>query len=62
MLRFALCYPFFKADAVDGLPEIKLEELEQGRKGWTRNGKNGAIIIQTPDERGGGGLRIRAAE
>ncbi|CAH1214091.1 Oligosaccharide 4-alpha-D-glucosyltransferase [Paenibacillus auburnensis] len=62
MLRFALCYPFFKADAVDGLPEISLEELEQGRKGWTRNGKNGAIIIQTPDERSGGGLRIRAAE
>ncbi|MNC35402.1 hypothetical protein D3C75_838860 [compost metagenome] len=62
MLRFALCYPFFVADAVDGLPEISLEELKDGRRGWARNGKSGAIIIQTPDERSDGELRIRAAE
>ncbi|MNI87855.1 hypothetical protein D3C73_1450880 [compost metagenome] len=62
MLRFALCYPFFAAGGVEGLPEISLDELKEGRRGWARNGKSGAIIIQTPDERGGGELRISAEQ
>lgn len=62
LLRFALCYPFFAAAAVDGLPEISLEKLKEGRTGWARNGKSGAIIIQTPDERSCGELRIRASQ
>ncbi|MNI59264.1 putative alpha-glucosidase [compost metagenome] len=60
MLRFALCYPNFAAASVDGLPEVSLEQLEEGRTGWARNGKNGALIFQVNDAARGGELRIQA--
>jgi alpha-glucosidase len=62
LLRFALCYPFFSPASVDGLTEISLEQLEEGRTGWARNGKNGAVIVQVPDEPQGGGLRMYAGK
>ncbi|MNC37437.1 hypothetical protein D3C75_860000 [compost metagenome] len=62
MLRFALCYPSFTAASVDGLAEISLEQLEEGRTGWARNGKNGALIIQVNDDPDGGELRIEAVK
>ncbi|WP_150272138.1 TIM-barrel domain-containing protein [Paenibacillus tepidiphilus] len=61
MIRFALCYPFFAAEAVDGLSEITLEELQDGHTGWARNGGTGAIIVQMDDDPAGGELLIRAA-
>ncbi|MNL79180.1 hypothetical protein D3C87_2057250 [compost metagenome] len=62
MLRFALCYPFFHTQSVDGFSEISLEQLKEGRRGWTRNGKNGAVIIQVDDDPEGGELRMEVAE
>ncbi|GGF93746.1 alpha-glucosidase [Paenibacillus albidus] len=61
-LRFALCYPFFETAAVEGLGEISIEELDEGRAGWTRNGKGGSIIVQVSESRDGGELVIVAAQ
>lgn len=62
MLRFALCYPFFFTRSVEGLSEISLEQLKEGRRGWARNGKSGAVIIQVDDDPEGGELRMEVAE
>lgn len=60
LLQFALCYPFFKVAEVEGLTEISLEQLKEGRTGWAYNGKKGAIIVQAADTHEGGELRIYA--
>ncbi|MEK4062248.1 MULTISPECIES: glycoside hydrolase family 31 protein [unclassified Paenibacillus] len=62
MLRFALCYPSFFTQSVEGLSEISLEQLKEGRRGWARNGKSGAVIIQVDDDPEGGELRMEVAE